>query len=279
MIDIHSHVWEYPAHIGQRFADDCHAAWGDRVPPGTTLEAHWVAETPVQRAVVFGLQARASDVWVPNDYVADYVAQHSEKLIGFASVDPNEPDAPAELERAVRDLGLRGLKLGPIYQHVDPNGEQCYTVLQVAQRLKLPIIWHQGTTFVRNAPLKYARPFLLDEVATTFPALTIVVAHLGHPWIEEAIAVARKHPRVFLDVSALVTRPWQLYNGLGSAREYGISNKLLFGSDFPFFTPQQTAVALRALADLPAQPPLPYMDAEWIEALIERDSLKLIGLD
>ncbi len=278
MIDIHSHVWEYPGHIGQHFADDCHAAWGDSVPPGTTLEAHWEAMRPVQRAVVFGLQARASDVWVPNEYVAGYVAQHPEKLIGFASVDPSDRTAPAELEGAVKELGLRGLKLGPIYQHVDPNGANCYAVLKVAQRLRLPVIWHQGTTFVRQAPLKYARPFLLDEVASSFPDLTIVVAHLGHPWIDEAIAVARKHQRVFLDVSALVTRPWQLFNGLISAREYAISGKLLFGSDFPFFTPQQTAQALRAQAATEGSGPVPHIEAEWIEALIERDSLSLIGL-
>lgn len=278
MIDIHSHVWEYPGHIGQHFADDCHAAWGDRVPPGTTLAAHWAAMEPVQRAVVFGLQARASDIWVPNDYVAAYVAQHPEKLIGFASVDPNEDGAADELERASRELGLRGLKLGPIYQHVDPNGERCYAVLRRAQQLQLPVIWHQGTTFVRNAPLKYARPFLLDEVASTFPDLTIVVAHLGHPWIDEAIAVARKHERLFLDISALVTRPWQLFNGLVSAREYGIGDKLLFGSDFPFFTPDQTAQALRVLATYQPSAPMPFIDAEWIEALIERDSLALLGL-
>ena len=279
MIDIHTHVWAYPDHIGQQFADDCHAAWGDRVPLGTTLEAHWEAMQVAQRAVVCGLQARASDVFVPNDYVAAYVAQHPEKLIGFASVDPSEPGCVEELERAVRTLGLRGLKLGPVYQHVDPTGARVTRVLRAAERLGLPVIWHQGTTFVREAPLKWARPFLLDEVCTSFPALTIVIAHLGHPWIDEAIAVARKHPRLFLDVSALVTRPWQLYTGLISAQEYGIAGKLLFGSDFPFFTPLQTAAALRAVPARFEGTPLPQISKDWIEELIERDSLALLGVE
>jgi predicted TIM-barrel fold metal-dependent hydrolase len=224
------------------------------------------------------LQARASDIYVPNDYVASYVAQHPETLIGFASVDPSEESAPTELERAVRELGLRGLKLGPVYQHVDPNSERCYAVLRVAQQLHLPIIWHQGTTFVRRAPLKYARPFLLDDVGSAFPDLTIVIAHLGHPWIDEAIAVARKHPHIYLDISALVTRPWQLYTGLVSAQEYGVSGKLLFGSDFPFFTPLQTAEALRAVPARVAGTVLPTISADWIEELIERDALALLGL-
>jgi predicted TIM-barrel fold metal-dependent hydrolase len=116
-------------------------------------------------------------------------------------------------------------------------------------------------------------------VASTFPNLTIVVAHLGHPWIDEAIAVARKHTRIFLDVSALVSRPWQFFNGLVSAQEYAISDKLLFGSDFPFFTPAQTAESLRGRAANTAPAPRPRIDAEWIEALIERNSLATIGLE
>jgi uncharacterized protein len=91
--------------------------------------------------------------------------------------------------------------------------------------------------------------------------------------------VARKHPRLFLDVSALVTRPWQLYTGLVSAQEYGIPGKLLFGSDFPFFTPQQTAEALRAVPDRYAGTPLPSIGKDWIEELVERDSLVLVGLE
>ena len=130
-----------------------------------------------------------------------------------------------------------------------------------------------------EAPLKWARPFLLDEVCANLPALTIVIAHLGHPWIDEAIAVARKHPRLFLDISALVTRPWQLYTGLISAQEYGIAGKLLFGSDFPFFTPTQTAEVLRAVPARYEGTPLPQISKDWIEDLIERDSLALLGVE
>jgi predicted TIM-barrel fold metal-dependent hydrolase len=116
-------------------------------------------------------------------------------------------------------------------------------------------------------------------VGSAFPDLTIVIAHMGHPWIDEAIAVARKHPHIYLDVSALVTRPRQLYTGLVGAREYGVWGKLLFGSDFPFFTPQQTAQALRALADAAPTTPLPPISVDWIDELIERDSLALVGLE
>src|SRR5690348_16577638 len=174
----------------------------------------------VQRAVVFGLQARASDVYVPNDYVAGYVAEHPEKLVGFASVDANDPGAVAELERAI-DSGLRGLKLAPTYQGFDPLSPEAFAVYEAAEGLDLPVMWHQGTTFVRMAELRWALPLQIDQVALRFPRLRIVIAHMGHPWIEDALVVVRKHPNVYADISALHPRPWQLYNALVSAVEYG----------------------------------------------------------
>ena len=73
---------------------------------------------------------------------------------------------------------------------------------------------HQGTTFARAGSLLQARPILLDEIALRYPELKIVIAHMGHPWFDEAIAVVRRHPHVYADVSALVSRRWLLYQAL-----------------------------------------------------------------
>jgi predicted TIM-barrel fold metal-dependent hydrolase len=54
----------------------------------------------------------------------------------------------------------------------------------------------------------------MDEVAMAFPELRIVMAHMGHPWHADTIAVIRKHPHVYADVSANFYRPWQQYQGL-----------------------------------------------------------------
>ena len=125
---------------------------------------------------------------------------------------------------------------------------------------------------MREAPLKWARPFLLDEVCAGFPDLTIMIAHLGHPWIDEAIAVARKHPRLFLDISALFTRPWQLYTGLIGVQEYGIAGKILSGP-----TSRSSRRSRRRTRCAPCQAgtrgtPLPAISRDWIEEIIERDT-------
>ena len=52
---------------------------------------------------------------------------------------------------------------------------------------------------------------------------------MGHPWIEDTIVLIRKQPNLFADISALHYRPWQFYNALIAAKEYGVLNKLLFG--------------------------------------------------
>ena len=232
--DVHTHVGEYPLHISEKFAAEARAAWPD-VPLGGSLDDHYGdALADVDRAVVLAFNAPAAGFVVPNDYVAAYVARDPARLIGFGAVDPSSGSAVDELERMKSDLGLVGCKLGPIYQNVDPLGPDFLRVCEALERLELPMLIHQGTTFARAGSLLQARPILLDEIALRYPKLKIVIAHLGHPWFDEAIAVVRRHPHVYADISALVSRRWLLYQALVSAIEYRVEHKLLFGTDFPF---------------------------------------------
>jgi len=279
IVDIHTHVGEYPEHIREEFAEQARAAWAE-VKLGVTLDEHFTqALDGVDRAVVLAFDAPAAGFVVPNDYVAAYVARDPARLIGFGSVDPSSPGALEELERMKGDLSLAGCKLGPIYQNVDPLGPQFLRVCEALERLELPMLIHQGTTFARAGSLLQARPILLDEIALRFPELRIVIAHLGHPWFEEAIAVIRRHPHVYADVSALVGRRWLLYGALIQAIEYRVEHKLLFGTDFPFFTARQTIDGLRSLAGKPFGSDLPAIDPVVIENIIERPSLELLGID
>jgi predicted TIM-barrel fold metal-dependent hydrolase len=143
----------------------------------------------------------------------------------------------------------------------------------------LPVLLHTGTTFVAQAPLEYTLPRHLDPVATRFPEVRMILAHLGHPYEGECIAVIRKHPHVYSDISALHYRPWQLYNSLMLVQEYGVWNKVLFGSDYPFTTVTASIEGLRGLNGLVEGTALPRLNAEEIERLIHRDSLRLLGLE
>jgi predicted TIM-barrel fold metal-dependent hydrolase len=276
IVDCHTHVGDR-RHFGGALLEDAARAWGDDYSPARTLEDHWDAVGDVDHAIVLAFAAPAVGFDVPNDYVAEYVGAHPEKLTGFASVDPTRPGAVAELERAVA-AGLRGLKLAPTYQGYDPLASSAFEVYEAAQTMRLPVIWHQGTTFVRTARLAHARPIQLDEVALRFPELRIVIAHMGHPWIDEALVVVRKHPHLYADISALYPRPWQFYNALVSACEYRVSDRLLFGTDWPFGTVADTLAGLRAVNRVTEGTELPRIPEDVIEGIVSRSTLELLGL-
>jgi predicted TIM-barrel fold metal-dependent hydrolase len=149
---------------------------------------------------------------------------------------------------------------------------------EYAQRHDLPVLLHTGTTFVAQAPIEYTLPRRLDRVAIRYPQTRIILAHLSHPYEGECAAVIRKHPNLFADVSALYYRPFQLYHGLMLVQEYGIWDKLLFGTDYPFTTVNATIEGLRGLNNMLAGTAMPRLDEKQIENLIHRDSLTLLGL-
>jgi predicted TIM-barrel fold metal-dependent hydrolase len=280
IVDVHTHVWERPAHIAETFIDDARRTAGNPdLEVAVDLDAHWAAMGPVDRAIVLGFRARHVGVLVPNEYVAEYVNRHPEKLIGFCSVDPQDADAVEQLQHAVGILGLRGLKVAPIYQDVHPSDPRFVRLMEAADRLRVPVLIHQGTTFCENVSLELANPVLLQPLALRFPGLRMVIAHLGHPWIAETLVLIRKHRHLYSDISALYYRPWQFYNALVLAMEYGVLDRLLFGTDYPFTTPASTIEALRRVNAMVEGTNLPRIPPERIEALIHRDSLALLGLD
>ena len=116
------------------------------------------------------------------------------------------------------------------------------------------MLLHTGTTFISQAPLECTLPRHLDAVATRFPRVKIIMAHLGHPYEGECIVVARKHPNIYADISAIHYRPFQLYQSLMLVQEYGVWHKLLFGTGLPLHHHQRHARGIvRPEPDAPGQ--------------------------
>src|ERR1700733_3297297 len=89
----------------------------------------------------------------------------------FMSVDPSPPDAVDEIERCQADLGLKGIKLGPIYQGTSPLNPLTLRAFKTAERLGLPARIHQGAPFANRGRLAGSLPVLRDDVAIAFPDL------------------------------------------------------------------------------------------------------------
>jgi predicted TIM-barrel fold metal-dependent hydrolase len=119
---------------------------------------------------------------------------------------------------------------------------------------------------------------LLDEIARRFPDLKMWIAHLGHPWCDETVAVIRKHPNLYADMSALDTRKSQLYLAMLAVVEYGVPHKVFFGTDYPFSTVEASSESLRRINEVVAGTGFPRISEEVIEGIIHRDCLSILGL-
>jgi predicted TIM-barrel fold metal-dependent hydrolase len=278
IIDVHTHFFRPELDFAPCLRADMARCGVDSAAWGDVGERHLETTREADFAVVFGLQAQATGWNIPNDAVAAHVARAPERLLFFVAVDPAQRNCLEELERCHRDLGAVGVKLAPLYQNVHPRDPRCYDIYRYCVRHGLPVLFHAGTSFVGGTLLEYSRPVHFDAVAVEFPELRMVLAHLGHPWEGETIAVIRRHPHVFADLSALYYRPWQFYNSMRLLVEYRAESKVLFGSDYPFTTTGSSLAGVRGVNAILAQSGLPPVPAEVIEGIIHRDTLSLLGL-
>ena len=275
-VDVHTHLGQHGIHVHAPLAEHEIRAWGS-VSWDVEPAQHAIAAESAGHSIVLAFDAEPVGVVVSNEYVAETIAGH-DNLIGFASVNPNRPNAPDLLVHAIEKLGLRGLKLGPTYQHFHAHDTVALDLVEVANHYRIPVVWHQGTTFTSAAIAEYARPLDLDLVARRFPDLPMWIAHFGHPWMEEAVSVVRRHEHLYLDTSALDTRPWQLAQALASAYEYRSMDRIIFGSDYPFSTVERTVAGLTAATELCHRLGIAPLGPDDVDAIRYRDSLSLLGL-
>jgi predicted TIM-barrel fold metal-dependent hydrolase len=285
LVDTHTNLCWYPDHMSEEFVEFALAAKLAKMKrspdvyfagntqsmknafdstPETLLEA----TKNCDKVVVFGLKAPFAGIDVPQQLIADFVKKHSDRFVGWCSVDPNDRNCVDQLVHCVNDLGLRGLKLGPIYQNWNPADPKHLPLWRKAEQLGIPVIIHMATSFVRTGPLKYSNPMLLEDVAVACPDLRIIISHLGHPWEADCVVLIRKHPNLYANVSALHYRPWRHYQAFITALEYGVENKLIFGSDFPSATPEQLMAGLYKVNDIVEGTRFPRFPREEIDRII-----------
>ena len=276
IVDVHTHCIQ-----PDDFGDDTIRAMegaGLSLEP-VSFEDYAAQMQVVDKSILFGVRAVASGWASPNDRTAEWVRRDPERIIGFAAIDPMENGHLEELERAVDDLGLRGVKLYPVLGRYNPADPVVFPLYTAAQRMGLPILFHMGAHPLPNALLKHSLPLLVDEIAQAFPDLVIVIAHMAHPWQRECAVVLRKHPNVFADISGGGwVRPYQAWQALVLMCEWGVTEKLLFGSDFPLWTPREGMEGLRGLNEQVEGTNFPRVPDEVVEGIIHRESLMLLGL-
>ncbi len=169
--------------------------------------------------------------YTPNDWVAEQAALYPDRLIPVAGVNAElGMTAVRELEHLVRDRGFRGLRIFPYGHKLPPNHAIFYPLYSKCIELDIPVQMQVGHT-AAMLPSEPGRPIYLDEVALHFPELRIVGAHVGYPWTDEMIAVAWKHPNVYIDTTAHYPKHFQPQL-LHFINTYG-QDKVIFGTSYP----------------------------------------------
>ena len=292
IVDVHSHN---PTHEYDVPPEDVvtNPIVGTGVKLAGAMSEYVEAMEPVDKSFVFGIAPRPSgdehvltdwnagwdDDLNQNDIAARVAAVNPDKYIPFMSLHPEQPDIDEEYDRAVGELGCRGMKLALSYQAVDPMSAAAFRLFDRLQSDGLPIVFHSGMSASPDAVLRYAHPLATDEVAIAFPRLKMILAHTSHPWYEDCMSVVRKHPNVWTDISGMPSRPWMAWRAMRVFHEFSATHKMLFGSDWVLWTPQETMDGLRAIPRFARDHNLPPVPEDEIEAIINRNSLELLGLE
>ena len=172
------------------------------------------------------------------------VTKENPELVPFPSVDPIMGEEPMveELLDNLDNSKAPGLKIHPSEGCFFPNDRVLWPVYQLCQDRGIPIISHSGLG-VSESDKTYARPMNFKDVLTDFPKLTLVMAHLGIGGVEESVELSKEFPNLYFDTSAAVhgaggKPPLSDDEAVDLIRKIG-TDRVMFGSDFPWFNPGQ----------------------------------------
>ena len=244
--------------------------WLDVSMAGYVEAAEAYFRSPVQRQSLAELAARYRDLrvkavllaWdaetatgrprVPNETVAAAVAEYPDAFTGLGSVDPHKGEAAVAEVANIAALGLRGVKFHPSLQAFAPDDPQYWPIFAACEQHGLLALFHTGTSGIgagqpggQGIRLDYAHPLKLDPVAAAYPGLTVVAAHFGWPWHLDLTAMALHKTNVYIDISGWSPRriPAEVIREMRGR----LSGQFLWGSDFPFLTPERCLTELSGL--------------------------------
>jgi predicted TIM-barrel fold metal-dependent hydrolase len=229
------------------------------------LEEYLVKEG-VSYAVVLAEDSPKTTGVVTNEYVHSF-CRGKKRYIPFASINPISTHNPEKLlEKYISEMGFRGLKLYPPYQHFFPNQKELYPLYATAVELDIPVMFHTGSSVYKHAKLKYGDHVHLDDVAVDFPELKMVMAHSGRGfWYESAFFLSRLHKNLYMEISGLP--PHRLLHYFPDLEKN--AEKVIFGSDWP--SVKSIKKNIQAICSLP-------LKKTTIEKILYRNAMKILGM-
>jgi predicted TIM-barrel fold metal-dependent hydrolase len=280
IVDVLTRIWHSPDQLGMELSDAVRrggAPGGSSTQLDGTIAAH-ARETACETVtLVHGFRSNMLGALVPNEFVADHVRRHPDRMLGIAGIDPLASEALDELERA-RALGLVGVSISPSAQGFHAANSSAMRLYERCEALGLPVFAARLGRSTASCIMEFDRPAAFDEVMRSFPRLKLVLGEIGFPWVDEALVLMSKHAGVFADTSGMVSRPWQLYGVLLSASSLGVIDRIMLGSGFPFERPASAVETILSLNSYALGTPLPAIPRASLRGIVERDAVSALGL-
>lgn len=246
--------------------------------PDQTVDAQQHQRACQDVDACFVLAACESDRSRANQQLSEYISENP-KAIGFAVVDPTaDPLSRKDLKSVTAELGLRAVVLYCAEGNYHPAHSRAMRLYELCEEQELVVFFHNCPPFSPNASLDFSRPWLLDEVARTFPGLRFIVGRMGMPYLEQTFCLLSKHANAYADLSINPQKIWQVYNTVLGAYESAVMDKLLFGSGYPYALPGVCIETLLGFNKMLSDTHLPQVPREKLRSIVQRDSLTLLGL-
>ena len=172
------------------------------------------------------------------------------------------------------DSGLyKGLKILLSFRKRHLNDKIIYPFLEIAQKNHRPVLMHTGwpPPGTNKPVLSYANPVYLDEVVIAFPGVNFIIAHMGFPFSDVALALATQFRNIYMDISNMTyMAPYRLKELLLRAKDIIGTRKILFGSDGT--SPELIEVAVDSFKNVD------YLNREDIENIMGLNAMRLLKL-
>ena len=200
-------------------------------------------------AVKIGRQGLPGSWHLPYEVVADAVQKYPDRFYGLAGIDPTQGmQGVREFERAVREYGFIGAHGYPHWFDLAPDHPRWYPFYAKCCELDVPIQLQVGQSLNYTAEQRLpsvGRPITLDAVACDLPELKLIGIHVGIPWTDEMIAMAWKHPNVYIGCDAHSPKYWP-QSFVHYINTFG-KDKVIFGTDYPVLDFERTRREVEAL--------------------------------
>jgi|Deesub1362A_J573_1020465.scaffolds.fasta_scaffold06023_2 hypothetical protein len=216
--------------------------------------------------------------FVPNKRVLHFVRKYPGRFVGNFEVDPRQGKAALEqMERYAQEEGIVGMKMNPNFFGGFFYNDRglCYPLYEKALELGLPVMMHTGPT-PAGCRMKHNAPILVDDVATDFPDLVIIIDHMGYPWSDVCYQVGMTNPNVYVGLAAtfnvmVASAPLLAWQELGILLAQVGARKIVWGS----YTPSVGGV--KASIDfIRGKPPLP-LRLMGMRGLSEEEKALILG--